>query len=84
MRLCLLVISEVPFLESHQHDSPNVNKGDTNGHAKLDKEKATEASTIHKELQATEKGWGWESWASQREAHGLVVQLLKTFIQVTL
>ena len=79
MRLCLLVISEVPFLESHQHDSPNLNKDDTNGHAKLDKEKATEASTIHKELQATEKGWGWE-----RQAHRLVVQLLKTFTQVTL
>lgn len=68
-RLCLLATSEVPFLGSYQHDSLDMNKDDTTGHAKPDKKKAVKASTTHKELQATEKGWGLKSWSSQRQAH---------------
>lgn len=73
VRLCLLVISEAIPIKSYNYDCSNAswpriapidvpNRG----------RKSPQASTIHKELQATE--WSWRGDLPQKREHHLVVQ----------
>jgi len=60
-RLCSLVISEATPIQFHLHDFSNVNWTKMRPKNVPDQtRRAQEASTLHKELKATEESWGQE------------------------
>lgn len=60
MRLHLLVITGVTLRKPHQHQCPEckLEKNNTNGHAKIYKNKNSKG--VNQELEVTEECWEWE------------------------